>query len=304
MTEIPWKTYTENQKFSCFDESTEKDWNGNFYFVQTADIQFGLIQRYLENNPQPGWAKETALAELAVEKVNRMRPRPRFMVMCGDLCDAFPEQQPELREQQEKEFKRIFSKLHQDIPLVCVCGNHDVGDEPTAKSVQAYRNSFGDDYFTFWCGGIFFIVINSQFLWDSSKVQDIAQEHEEWLNCVLAEAKKNKVKRAMVFQHIPWFLYSPDENESNYFCLNLETRMKWMDKLREAGVQYTFCGHYHQNAGGAYKDLRVVTTSAMGGQLGKDSPGVRVVRVQERTVDHVYYSLENIPSVIQVDQPE
>lgn len=54
-----------------------------------------------------------------------------------------------------------------------------------------YRSSFGDDFFSFWCGGILFLVINSQYFYDSSKVPDLADEHEKWIESQLAEAKTN-----------------------------------------------------------------------------------------------------------------
>lgn len=68
----------------------EKDWQGGFYFIQGADTQYGLIDRYLLKLETPNWDKEIALTEKTVRRVNEMRPRPRFFVVCGDLCDAFP----------------------------------------------------------------------------------------------------------------------------------------------------------------------------------------------------------------------
>ena len=59
--------------------------------------------------------------------VCRMSPKPAFFIVCGDLVDAFPDKWPEIRSAQEKDFFKVFSKLNSDIPLVCVCGNHDVG---------------------------------------------------------------------------------------------------------------------------------------------------------------------------------
>ena len=56
-----------------------------------------------------------------------MSPKPAFFIVCGDLVDAFPDKWPEIRSAQEKDFFKVFSKLNSDIPLVCVCGNHDVG---------------------------------------------------------------------------------------------------------------------------------------------------------------------------------
>ena len=61
------------------------------------------------------------------------------------------------RLEQEKDFIDVFQELDNEIPLVCVCGNHDVGNSPTVETVAAYRNVFGDDYFSFWIGGEFFI---------------------------------------------------------------------------------------------------------------------------------------------------
>ena len=57
----------------------------------------------------------------------------------------------------------MYKDLDPEIPLVCVCGNHDVGEEPTKETIEGYAKSFGDDYFSFWHGGVKFMVINSQY---------------------------------------------------------------------------------------------------------------------------------------------
>lgn len=36
------------------------------------------------------WAEEVELTKQAVEAVNHLRPRPRFLVLCGDLVHAMP----------------------------------------------------------------------------------------------------------------------------------------------------------------------------------------------------------------------
>ena len=63
------------------------------------------------------------------------------------------------REEQEKDFVDAFKELDNEIPLVCVCGNHDVGNTPTARTVSTYRNVFGDDYFSFWIAGLFIYFV-------------------------------------------------------------------------------------------------------------------------------------------------
>ena len=67
------------------------------------------------------------LCRQTVNLLNSMSPKPAFFIVCGDLVDAFPDKWPEIRAAQEKDFLKVFKNLDPDIPLVCVCGNHDVG---------------------------------------------------------------------------------------------------------------------------------------------------------------------------------
>ncbi|XP_055948752.1 serine/threonine-protein phosphatase CPPED1-like isoform X1 [Argiope bruennichi] len=288
----------KNHTFPGFKIEEESSWSGPFAFIQGADTQFGFIENYIEKKPNPGWDKEVELTRRAIASVNAMCPRPRFFVVCGDLVDAFPG--TSLRYPQEQSFFHLFKELHPDIPLVCVCGNHDVGDDPTHESIQIYKKKFGDDYFTFFCGGVMFIVINSQFYKAPEKVQDLAEEQEKWLDRQLKEAKSGKFKHVVVFQHIPWFIRNPDE-EDVYFNIKTEIREKMLKKFYDANVRAVFCGHWHGNAGGFYKDLEVVVTSAIGGQLRGDKSGFRVVKVSEDSIHHTYFALEDVPKDISLN---
>ena len=118
----------------------------------------------------------------------------------------------------------MYSELHPDIPLVCVCGNHDVGDTPSHTSIRQYNAAFGDDYFSFYRSGCCFIVLNSQLYADSSQVTDFfffkcfkynflielenvcpqVPDHfsrqEAWLEAELVRARSLGVRHIMVFQ--------------------------------------------------------------------------------------------------------
>ncbi|XP_075224529.1 serine/threonine-protein phosphatase CPPED1-like isoform X2 [Lycorma delicatula] len=304
-----WKILTSHHKHVSFNEVVEKQWIGEFYFVQGADTQFGLIDRYLLNLEEPNWDKEIALTEETIRRINKMRPKPNFLVICGDLCDAIPDLTPELRKQQEIAFKSITSKLDRDIPLVCVCGNHDCGDQPNYKAVEMYRSSFGDDYFSFWSGGIFFIVINSQYYVDGTLIPDLVKEQEEWLDkqfdlyhshCQTNQADGKECIGPVLFQHVPWFLDDPYDKNTGYFAIPYETRITMLDKLINCGVKYVFSGHLHSNSGGSYKGLEVIVTSAIGGQIKREgSPeyksGVRIVKVSKNNLKHKYYAIEELP---------
>ena len=78
---------------------------------------------------------------------------------------------PEIRRAQISDLLRLYSDLDPAIPLVCVCGNHDVGNRPTKTTIEGYRADFGDDFFSFWVDGVHCIVLNSQLYEDCSMVR-------------------------------------------------------------------------------------------------------------------------------------
>lgn len=254
-----------------------------------------MIEEYLDKIVDYGWAKELALIRASLVAANRMEPRPKFYIVCGDLIHAFPTQAP--RDAQLRDFKNVFEGLDNEIPLVCVCGNHDVGDKPTPATISSFRENFGDDYFSFWVSGVLMIVLNSQFYENRTEVKELAEEQDKWLDNLLEEAQSSGYKHIIVFQHIPWFLETPDE-EKQYFNIVQPLRQNMLDKFYDAGVRAIFCGHYHRNAGGKYKDLELVVTSAVGAQLGTDKSGLRVVKVYEDKIEQQYYALEDIPAKI------
>jgi len=284
---------TQHRRHQHFKQDEEAEWDGPFFFVQGADTQFGMIESF--NDPaNSSWDEEIRLTRASIAKINQMRPKPKFFVICGDLCDALPDKK-ELRKAQEDDFRKVLSELDPDIPLVCVCGNHDIGNTPTVESIKAYQSSFGDDHFSFWAGGVFFIVINSQFYFDSSQVPELAREHDEWLEAQLKAGASSK-HGPVIFQHIPWFLESPDNTTYDYFSIAHSTRMPMLEKLYKAGVRHVFAGHYHRNLLSNYKDMEMVVTSAIGGQLGNDKSGFRVVSVNEANITHKYYTIEDAPT--------
>lgn len=268
-----------------------------FYFVQAADSQFGLIDRYILKLPEPNWDKEIALNEAFVAACNKLEPKPKFLVVCGDLVDAAPA--TEQRPAQVRDFRRIFSKLDSDIPLVCVCGNHDIGDVPTLEAIEEYKQQFGtEDYFYFVVEQVLFIVINSQVYENREHVQEYAAKHDQWLESMLDKCKL--YKHAIILEHIPWFLEEPNE-EDQYFNVNRDIRLEWLRKFSQAGVRKIFCGHYHRNGGGWFDDkLELVVTSAIGAQLGDDKSGARLVKVTEQNIEHKYYSTEELPTKVEL----
>lgn len=99
--------------------------------------------------------------------------------------------------------------------------------------VVRFRSSFGDDFFSFWCEGVLFIVLNSQYYYDSTEIPQLYDEQESWLESTLQEGKMKGAK-IIVFQHIPLFIESVDEADQ-YFNLPKSIRKTLLEKLHSAG---------------------------------------------------------------------
>ena len=258
-------------------------WTGPFFFIQMADPQFGFMDD----------AQERKNAELAVRHINRLQPR--FVVVCGDLVHPNPGT-PDYEAKVDL-FIAIFSKIDPSIPLVCVSGNHDVGNTPDAGSLAAWRKRFGDDYFSFWAGGVRGVVINSTLYHDPSKSLEEQKQQEAWFARELEEARKSKPRHLLVFQHHAWFLKDPAEKDG-YFMIPQSRRLPALAQMKDAGVRAVFAGHYHGNAAGRDGDLEMVTTGPVGKPLRKDPSGLRIVEVYPDRLRHAYYGLQEVPDAV------
>ncbi|QQP55077.1 Metallophosphoesterase CSTP1, partial [Caligus rogercresseyi] len=80
--------------------SSPSDDPEDFFFIQAADTQLGMMSNYDQSTKSTKkgqyskglitWEDEIRLCRSLVSIVNDMRPRPEFLVICGDLLDAFP----------------------------------------------------------------------------------------------------------------------------------------------------------------------------------------------------------------------
>jgi len=152
-----------------------------------------------------------------------------------------------LYEDQVRDYKEIMSRVNKSIPLVCLCGNHDVGNTPTLESIGNYTSNFGDDYFSFWVNGVKCIVLNLSLFSDSSGAEKYHEEQEKWLLNELQKSMNEKPTHLLIFQHQPWFLVDPGEND-DYFNIPIQKRLKILKQLKDAGVRAVFAGHYHRNS--------------------------------------------------------
>jgi serine/threonine-protein phosphatase CPPED1 len=247
-------------------------------FVVAADTQLGMLRHSLNMDA------EIAYSKAAVSAINKLRPA--FCCVCGDLVemtaslytpgkakdpakdpnDCWTEEEcDQVQTQQDEAFQSIWSQLDPSIALVCLCGNHDVGNRPTKATIDRFKSNYGDDYLSFWANGTFNIILNSNLFSDPAGALDLYQEQVDWLRQRLAYAQQHQAKCIFVFSHHPWFLYNDDETElttfspcpveewgkeeipDNYFPIPLRYRRVALDLFRRYEVDAAFSGHFHQN---------------------------------------------------------
>ena len=77
-------------------------------------------------------------------------------------------------------------------------------------------------------------------------------------------------------------------------------------KIRERQKLARIHENPHRNAGGVYKDIEVVVTTAIGCQIPhpethlKDEHGMRVVKVTKKEIVHSFHPLHSFPSRIDI----
>jgi 3',5'-cyclic AMP phosphodiesterase CpdA len=249
------------------------------FFIQGADPQFGMYAK------DENFIQETANFEFFVANVNRLMPM--FVIICGDLTNAHTPAEI-------AEYKRITAKISPGVKLFNVAGNHDVGNVPTAESLDKYRQNFGPDWYSFQAEGIYAIVLDSSVIGSPAHVPEEAVRQEQWVRAELEKAKASG-RRTIVFQHIPWFLETPDEPDQ-YFNIPLAVRAKYLSLFEQYGVRDIFAGHYHRNALSETTRFRMVVTGPIGMPLGHDDSGFRIVQVTKEGLEQTYYTLGRVPN--------
>jgi len=300
-------------------------------FVVCADTQIGMTSQNDE------WETELEYSRHAVNYINSMRPKPAFVSVCGDLVDMeytfynYPdskftkEQCDDIQDKQNRDWQRVWSQLDDDIPLLCLCGNHDIGNRPTKASIDRFKSAFGDDYLAFWTNGSYNIILNSCLFSDPSGAPEEYAEQLHWLEERLRYARAHEADHIFIFSHHPWFLY--DENESrndlkgiipfpkewggdgdkqkgfsdSHFPIDLPYRKIALRLFKEYGVSACFSGHFHQNllSKTSWGMDMIITaplsivfeSSPKPKQIEENGRGARVVTVDKKKFTHRFECL-------------
>lgn len=228
-----------------------------FTFVQVCDTQLGFSE----------YEQDKASFRQAVQQINALRPE--LVVICGDMVNT-------ANDRSYADFKAIANGL--SMPYYCVPGNHDVGNEPTTASLQAYRQRLGRDYFVVNHKGAAFIFVNTQ-LW-KNPVQDESEKQDAWLKESLKVAS-TKGQQIFVVGHYPLFCKQADEPDE-YMNLPKEKRAQLLALFEQYRVSAIVGGHTHRFTVNHYKNIQMVNGEATSRNLDNQPLGFRVWHIQEQ----------------------
>ena len=152
-------------------------------FLQLSDTHWGF------NNPRvnPDFA---GTLQKAIAQVNALQGAPDFLVFSGD--ETHTTDDPAVRRQRMQQFKDIIKALN--VPTIrFLPGEHDAA----LDSAQAYREFFGEPYYTFDVKGVHFIALDNVSDGNSS----LGDAQLSWLQGVLAGFDKGS--QIILFAHRP-----------------------------------------------------------------------------------------------------
>ena len=256
-----------------------------FFFIQLSDPQFGMY------TADSSFLQETANLELAVATANRLRPA--FVIVTGDLVNQAANRD------QIAEYMRIMARLDRTIPLHNVPGNHDVENEPTPETIEAYRKRFGPDHYTFRSGDLVGIVLNSSLIHSPDKAPELFAEQERWLRAELEKTRRDRARHVVIFQHHPWYVDTVDEPDA-YFNIPRARRTRYLALFREFGVHTLISGHYHRAIVARDTSFQMVVSGPVGKPLGDGKSGLAVVNVTDAGIGHRYYDFGDLPNRVPV----
>ena len=320
----------EDEEIEALNE--QRPSRDHFSFVVCADTQIGMTSQNKE------WETELSYSRQAIQKINQLNPKPLFVSICGDLCDMefsfysnsnkFTKDECDaIQLQQMLDFQQTWSRLDDSIALVCLCGNHDVGNRPTKASIDKYKSQFGDEYLAFWVNGTYNIVLNNVLFVNPEGAMDLYEEQLIWLENRLHYANSHSANHIFVFGHHPWFLYTEEEElkdpllgspyptewggnsdqlfPDSYFSIPKATRQVAMKLFQKYGVTACFSGHFHQNlVSKSSFGMHMIITAPLSivfestgkpkeqNELEPNGRGIRIVKVYQDFFTHQFELLD------------
>ncbi|KAG3034873.1 hypothetical protein PC128_g416 [Phytophthora cactorum] len=176
--------YARNQGYVGFTHDLQNQWSNNFSFMQLSGPKLGHAAALAEADNRGGstWETESAAFLEAVTVLNSQQPA--FVVIYGDFVNAKPSQ--EFYDAQVVAFQELLNQINPQVRLVFAAGSDEFGNN---DELTKYQERFGDARFSFWCGGIKIIVVDTAMLCHGKDFEEEVAAQTEWMKKELENGK-------------------------------------------------------------------------------------------------------------------
>ncbi len=218
-----------------------------------------------DNRPGRDIIEQPAIFKKIIDKINRLKPQPDFVISIGDIIWGYTRDN-ELLEKEFNAFEQAISKLK--VPFYNAPGNHEISSR---YAVILYKKLFsylpGEKlYYSFNHKGSHFIALNTE---EYRKKSQICCKQLDWLK---EDLEKNKTAR-----HIFVFFHRPLYPVANHIGDSLDKYPEKRDALvklfNKYKVKYVFCGHEHLYSKSNNNGLIQIITGGAGASLYDSEQG-------------------------------
>ncbi|XP_026192734.1 serine/threonine-protein phosphatase CPPED1 [Cyclospora cayetanensis] len=313
--------------------SNQQKWFGPFTFALLADPQLGLYQ----NNHS--WGEELQQVSECIAAAVSSSPTPAFIAILGDLVHApVPAQAVQtdpsitevwrVRDQQARDLADAIDGPSKEVPVVVAAGNHDIGSTPTREAIADYESLWGKDYYSFWFGGVKFVVANSSVFYDDAET---SREAENIVSLFLSNSpllalpsiaivvayggigavqldrggvSRRRAKHTFLLQHHQFYWKGWNEEEETtemvevpqmkksnsikIYRLPGKWRRRFLTLLKQYKVSASFHGHLHYDSLLCDEGLSQIVSASCGFATNDSRPGWRLVKVSENSFEHKF----------------
>ncbi|KAI9908516.1 hypothetical protein PsorP6_003924 [Peronosclerospora sorghi] len=186
--------YACNRGYVGFTYDLQNRWTSDFSFMQLSGPKLGRAAASAEADDQGGstWETESRAFLKAINILNSLRPA--FVVFCGDFVNSKPSQT--FYEAQVTAFQKLVNQITPQVRLVCtylanllLTHSNGSGEFHSCEEMLKYQKHFGDTRFSFWFGGIKYIVVNTTALCRESEFIDEVNAQTDWIKKELDDGK-------------------------------------------------------------------------------------------------------------------
>jgi 3',5'-cyclic AMP phosphodiesterase CpdA len=140
-------------------------------------------------------------------------------------------------------------------------------------------------------------VLTSSHISAPGKARELHDEQEQWLRNELEQARRDRARHVVIFQHHPWYIRSVDEAD-DYSNIPRAQRARYLALFREFGVHTLISGHYHRYVVSPDASFQMIASGPVGMPLGDGKSGLAVVSVTDAGIGHSYHDFSQLPNRI------